>query len=62
MSSSQDAFDAFGIAIHLEKHICAHGLAMSNNGLLILSLSIPAVQLYTPAVKRAAVQYVHWHT
>lgn len=52
---------AFGIVIYLEKHIRTHGLAMSNNGLLVLSLSIPAVQLHTPAKKASSSKFTLAH-
>lgn len=36
------------MCVHLEQDVCAHGLAVGDNGLLVLSFSIPAIQLYTP--------------
>lgn len=36
------------MCVHLEQDVCAHGLAVSDNGLLVLSFSIPAIELYTP--------------
>lgn len=36
------------MCVHLEQDVCAHSLAVSDNGLLVLSFSIPAIQLYAP--------------
>lgn len=36
------------MCVHLEQDVRAHGLAVSDNGLLVLSFSIPAIQLYAP--------------
>lgn len=35
------------VCVYLEQDVCAHGLAVSDNGLLVLSFAIPAVQLHT---------------
>lgn len=36
------------MCVHLEQDVCAHSLAVSDNGLLVLSFSIPAIKLYAP--------------
>lgn len=48
------------MCIHLEQNVCAHSLAMSNNGLLVLSFSIPAIQLYTSGSKERAWNTNYW--
>lgn len=35
--------------VYLEKNVCAHGLPMRDDGLLVLTFPIPAVQLNTSA-------------
>lgn len=41
------------VAVHLEQDVCAHSFAMSDDGLLVLSFSIPAIQLHTSGRKES---------
>lgn len=41
------------MAVHLEQDVCAHSFAMSDYGLLVLSFSIPAIQLHTSGRKES---------
>lgn len=37
------------VCVYLEEDVCTHGLAMSDDGLLVLSFPVPAVQFHTSA-------------
>ena len=47
----------WGGCVHLKQDICAHGLSMSDDWLLVLSFPIPAVQLYTPEIMKSTDQW-----
>lgn len=43
--------DSYRFGVYLEQDVCAHSFAVSDNGLLVLSFSIPAIQLNTSGRK-----------
>lgn len=48
------------MCVHLEQDVCAHGLAMSDDGLLVLSFPVPAVQLHT-SDRTESIYKPHWY-